>query len=740
MKTTFICRIRTTSALILGSALLALGQAPDTPPPPEGDRPSAGEAPPPGGPDDFGGPPPLGPGGFGPGGPGGPGGFGGAMPETALVKQFDQNADGWLNRDERQAAREFVAQQQQEGGRRFGGPGGRRGGFGPGGMRDPQATPQPGAKLTPADVKSFPDAPLYAPDVIRTLFLEFENADWEKELADFKNTDVEVPAKLTVDGKTYSEVGVSFRGMSSFMMVGEGQKRSLMLTMDLVHEKQQLAGHRKIKLLNSHGDPSFLHTVLSLEAARDYLPAPQANFMRVVINGESWGLFVNQQHFTKEFVKESFGSTKGARWKVPGSPNGRAGLEYLGDEAAPYQRLFEIKSKDDPESWAALANLCKVLNQTPSDQLETTLAPLLDIEGVLKFLAWENVFANGDGYYTRASDYSLYREPGGRFHVIPYDANETFNSGGGPGGPGGPGGRGGRGGGMGPGGFGPGMFLAPQLIEQADQNADGKLARDEFSALAEEWQNRLDPDHTGKLTQEQFVAKLSELLPMPQGPGGFGPPGAERRPGGQPGPGGFGPAMFMGPGLFAAFDGDQDGTVSRVELKDTFARWFTEWDTAKSGALDEETLRLGLNTALPQPSFGGPGGPGGGRRGGGRGGPGFGGGGVNLDPLVAANDSGKPLLSKLLAVPALRARYLGDVRDLAERWLDWNRLGPVATQYHTLIADDVKADTRKLDSTEAFLSSLTGGLKAFADQRRAFLLNLPAVKEATISTPATIQR
>ena len=34
--------------------------------------------------------------------------------------------------------------------------------------------------------------------VLRTLFLEFESADWEKELADFYHTDVEVPAKLTV--------------------------------------------------------------------------------------------------------------------------------------------------------------------------------------------------------------------------------------------------------------------------------------------------------------------------------------------------------------------------------------------------------------------------------------------------------------------------------------------------------------------------------------------------------------
>jgi len=119
--------------------------------------------------------------------------------------------------------------------------------------------------------------------------------------------------------------------------------------------------------------------------------------------------------------------------------------------------------------------------------------------------------------------------------------------------------------------------------------------------------------------------------------------------------------------------------------------------------------------------------------------------GVNLDPLVAVADGDKPLLSKLLAVPALRARYLGYIRDLASRWLDWERLGPVAKQYHSLIAAEVKADTRKLSSNEEFAQSLEGpdatnmpggsgewngrperrralSLKAFADQRRAYLL------------------
>jgi hypothetical protein len=128
-----------------------------------------------------------------------------------------------------------------------------------------------------------------------------------------------------------------------------------------------------------------------------------------------------------------------------------------------------------------------------------------------------------------------------------------------------------------------------------------------------------------------------------------------------------------------------------------------------------------------------------------------GGGNVELDPLVAANDASKPLISKLLAVPALRERYLRQVHEIASKWLDWKTLGPIATRYHELIAEEVKADTRKLDPTEAFEKSLTeevagaggggprpggGGaiaLKNFADQRRAYLLNHAEVKKAVAS-------
>ncbi|MCX6627320.1 MAG: hypothetical protein NTW28_06795, partial [Candidatus Solibacter sp.] len=169
-------------------------------------------------------PPDFGPGGFG--GRGGRGGPGGPMAESRkLLEKFDKDGDGVLNAAERKTARESLA---SAGG---GGGFGRRGGFGRGGTMAAQNV-EPGPKLAPNAVKIYRDEPLYDMPVLRTLFLEFEDADWEQALTDFYKSDVEVPAKLTVDGKVYPDVGVHFRGMTSYMMVPKGKKHSINLSMN----------------------------------------------------------------------------------------------------------------------------------------------------------------------------------------------------------------------------------------------------------------------------------------------------------------------------------------------------------------------------------------------------------------------------------------------------------------------------------------------------------------------------
>jgi type 1 glutamine amidotransferase len=74
--------------------------------------------------------------------------------------------------------------------------------------------------------------------------------------------------------------------------------------------------------------------------------------------------------------------------------------------------------------------------------------------------------------------------------------------------------------------------------------------------------------------------------------------------------GGGGGRGNAGPAIFTVVDANKDGAVTRDEMKSTFDRWFTEWDTAKAGSLTQEQLLTGLNAALPAPA---PGAGGGGR-------------------------------------------------------------------------------------------------------------------------------
>jgi hypothetical protein len=508
-----------------------------------------------------------------------PGGRGPA-PWIEVLRRFDRDGNGRLDATERAAARAAVVSERAERRRNRPGPARR---FGPPGPdrrpgRPGLAPAGPGPRVDPAESPSYPDRDLFDPTVVRTLFLELDSADWEQELADFHHTDVDLPARLRVDGRSYPDVGVRFRGQSSFMMVPAGHKRSLNLSLDLVDPRQNLGGARTLNLLNSNDDPTFLRTVLYYQVARRFIPAPRANFVRLVINGESWGIYVNAQQFNKDLTRELFGSTAGDRWKVPGSPGADAGLNYLGDDLQEYRRRYEIKSKDRPAAWAALVKLTRVLEQTPASDLERELRPILDIDGALKFLALENALINNDGYWARASDYSLYRDEKGRFHLIPHDANETFRA-------------------------------------------------------------------------------------------------------------------IEGPG---------------------FRR--------NSSAIGT---------------------------------------GVELSPLAGADNPRRPLLTKLLAVPALRARYLGYLHALARDVLDWRKLYPIIQKHEALIAAEVARDTRKLFTTVAFGAGITAeaplapapvpgppgpphgsslSLKAFVEGRRAYLLAHPLVKSARPQALAALTR
>jgi hypothetical protein len=127
--------------------------------------------------------------------------------------------------------------------------------------------------------------------------------------------------------------------------------------------------------------------------------------------------------------------------------------------------------------------------------------------------------------------------------------------------------------------------------------------------------------------------------------------------------------------------------------------------------------------------------------------------GVELDPFQGASDPDKALLGRLLAVPALKARYVAYMKDITEKWLDWKKIGPLVKDFQSVIAADVEIDTRKMLSTAAFTKSITEdgfepgwgptappnfSLKSFVEKRQAYLRAYFAKYQMT-AAPANIR-
>ena len=203
---------------------------------------------------------------------------------------------------------------------------------------------KPGERIAPRRRHRLPGKPLYEPTMLRTLFLDFEEHDWEQR--SWPTFTIPTSTSRPRSRSTAGSAGRwrPLQGASSFLMCARGPQAFDELSLDFTDPDQRLEGFKTLNLLNSPEDASFLHTFLFSKIARHYIPAPRANFVRLVINGESWGVYANVQQFDKVFLDENFGTAKGARGRCRGTPGRTAADRTLGTKLDPNKNRFEIKS------------------------------------------------------------------------------------------------------------------------------------------------------------------------------------------------------------------------------------------------------------------------------------------------------------------------------------------------------------------------------------------------------------
>lgn len=286
-------------------------------------------------------------------------------------------------------------------------------------------------------------AGLYDSAAIRTLYLTFKQPDYWSIMQSNYSTKTDLAATLVVDGRTYENVGVRFKGETSYREVYRYSKKlSFNISMRYIPDNPKLMGYRTLNLNNAFQDPSFLREVYYLYQIRKHIPAAKANFVQLYINGESWGLYPNIQQLNKDFLVEWFFSDDGGNWRAEGISsggmplpgggggwgNGKSALNYLGDNIALYQANYTLKSSDIDDHWERLTAACKVLNTTPADLMTREIPKYFDVDRVLWFLACEIAFADDDSYVWKGQqDYYVYYEPETeRITPIEFDGNSVM--------------------------------------------------------------------------------------------------------------------------------------------------------------------------------------------------------------------------------------------------------------------------------------------------------------------------
>lgn len=291
--------------------------------------------------------------------------------------------------------------------------------------------------LAPAGPAQADDADDFFDDsYVHEVHITFTDADWYTTLYNSHSSDPDdpyFPAAVQCDDVAFDQVGVRFKGNSSFGI--SGVKKSLKIDFNEYDDNLTFLGLKKLNLNNGYKDPTMMRAKIFLDFARTYVPTIRAVHTRVYINGEYWGLYTAAEQIDKTFVQSRFGDDedgnlfKGAASDDLSGPNSDFGsdLTWLGTDPSDYHDNYQLKTNEELDDYSQLIDFIDILNNQDPTNFPTLLEPVFDVQNGLVGLALNNLFVNLDAYNGSAHNYYLYdRDDSGKFTHIHWDTNESF--------------------------------------------------------------------------------------------------------------------------------------------------------------------------------------------------------------------------------------------------------------------------------------------------------------------------
>jgi hypothetical protein len=228
-------------------------------------------------------------------------------------------------------------------------------------------------------------------------------------------------------GTLLPEVGLRFKGNSSYM-IGEGaHKPPMKLDFDRYVQGQTFRGMTQVNLHNNALDASHTREALSYWVFRQAgVPAPRTAYALVylTVDGQQerklLGLYTLVEEVDKRFCESRFGSDRGLLLK----PENAFDLPLLGEDLKKYEDIYRPKTDATPQTAKSLIEFVRLIHKADDATFEREIEQRMDVEAFLRFVSANALLANMDSFLSTGHNFFMYVHPQTlKVHFVPWDLN-----------------------------------------------------------------------------------------------------------------------------------------------------------------------------------------------------------------------------------------------------------------------------------------------------------------------------
>lgn len=180
-------------------------------------------------------------------------------------------------------------------------------------------------------------------------------------------------------------------------------------------------GRTSLNLVAEYQDATLLAEKLSYDLlAAMRVPTPRAKFVRLRINGQYEGVFLDIEQVSKPFLRAHDFADRDATIFRAGWKDTELKLRSW---KVPYQGNWAQKTNEKEPDLEALDAMLYVINRTPEPELPEALARHMDLEGYLRSMVMDVLMSNN--YVEDSESYFIHDRVANRWVYVAWDLNNV---------------------------------------------------------------------------------------------------------------------------------------------------------------------------------------------------------------------------------------------------------------------------------------------------------------------------